>query len=95
MPAELTRTEGAVGTKFEYQGKKIEVAFLTTAAVGGHISIRGGAQTIGHDFVQGIDYSLHNWKNDPRHRKWMSEPRFGPFLPPADRKKDKSASGQE
>jgi len=87
LKPELVREGNMIGAETEYRGRKVRLLFERTGAVGGKITIRGGATPVDRRLVDRVDDSYHRWKNDPRFKMWMTEKRFSFLVSEADRKK--------
>ncbi len=75
VPCELLRREGAAGAGAQLDGRKVEVLFQTSGAVGGTITFtEGGRKTLDRPLTRRIDDHYDRWKSHGDHAKWTTDP---------------------
>jgi DNA-binding beta-propeller fold protein YncE len=65
-----------VVVEFYYKGKRKKIGFRREGDVGGWISSGSWLWQKRHRFVEYIEDSYGNWKEDPRYKMWMEDRRF-------------------
>jgi len=82
VAAELVERDGLVGARLVDGGRPVEVLFRPTGQPGGEVRL-GDRRW---ELPRGVDYTLRHWQSDARYARWLTEPGFREFLPPADRR---------
>jgi len=74
-PCAPVQKNGMVGAKVESAGATVEVVFLDSGALGGHITIeKGGKELADRALASGIEDNYDRWKSHPDYQKWTTDP---------------------